>query len=303
MPKTYPVFRVTEWDTLRWLAVCFPHFVYRGQREVSWGLEPSLERACLPLRAGKSLAEVEAQIVREFQRGAEAYLAYIPELPERTNWLEWLALIQHHGGPTRLLDFTRSIYIAAFFAFDEIGAGDRAIWAVNPDAIRAALFQQLESGVSDGFSSEGFFDQWFLSALPDHAAIIVTPHRLNERINVQQGTFLCALSTAHTLEANLFGMLNLAPSKETELFRVMAISATDREQLEMFGRAPIAKLVLDSELAADALAEMSQMNIKHASLFPGLDGYARDLKRHAFWFSARAESAARYADTRTTPAP
>ena len=36
------------------------------------------------------------------------------------NRLEWLALMQHYGAPTRLLDFTRSPYVACFFALEEL---------------------------------------------------------------------------------------------------------------------------------------------------------------------------------------
>jgi len=55
---------------------------------------------------------IEAEFVAEFQRGARNYLNK-DELPEYL--IEWLALMQHHGAPTRLLDFSRSPFIAAFF--------------------------------------------------------------------------------------------------------------------------------------------------------------------------------------------
>jgi hypothetical protein len=303
MSPTYAVARIREWNTLRWLARRFPNYLYRGQRSVGWGLEPSLERACLPLRQGKSLAEVERHIVREFQRGAEAYLSYIPRLPEPTSWLEWLALIQHHGGPTRLLDFTRSIYIAAFFAFDEPGDDDRVIWAVNPGALWRALQQRVPEMPAGGDRSEALFNHYFTSEASEPSAIIIRPDRLNERIGVQQGTFLCSLSMKHTLEENLFGMLGIDPRRASEPNRMVNLSWADTDMLPLITGSPIVKLVIQNHIGAEVLMELAQMNIKHASLFPGLDGYARDLKRHAFWFSEAAMGVAAYAETRTMPDP
>ena len=40
------------------------------------------------------------------------------------NRLEWLALMQHYGTPTRLLDFTRSPYVACYFALEELPRTD-----------------------------------------------------------------------------------------------------------------------------------------------------------------------------------
>ena len=45
--------------------------------------------------------------------------------------------MQHHGAPTRLIDFTWSPYVAAFFALER-ATGDAAVWAVNPGAHRSS---------------------------------------------------------------------------------------------------------------------------------------------------------------------
>ena len=59
-------------------------------------------------------------------------LQYGVDLPVDGETDEWLALMRHHGAPTRLLDFTYSPYVAAYFAFEDAEPRDSvAIWAVN----------------------------------------------------------------------------------------------------------------------------------------------------------------------------
>jgi FRG domain len=55
---------------------------------------------------------------------------YIPDLPDKEDELEWLALMQHYGAPTRLLDCTTSPYVATFFAATSVQSPeDSAVWA------------------------------------------------------------------------------------------------------------------------------------------------------------------------------
>jgi hypothetical protein len=65
--------------------------------------------------------------------------------------------MQHHGAPTRLLDFTYSIYVAAYFALESADA-DAAVWAVNaPWALRtsvAVLSSSRRAEAPQGCSAE-----------------------------------------------------------------------------------------------------------------------------------------------------
>src|SRR5437762_2884401 len=87
-------------------------WLFRGLRNPNWSLDTTLERASR--RHGICPKAYEKAIVREFQRHAPAYLSRVPSCDD---YVEWLALMQHYGAPTRFLDFTKSFWIALFFAY------------------------------------------------------------------------------------------------------------------------------------------------------------------------------------------
>lgn len=83
--------------------------LFRGQRQASWPLVPSLSR--LRLRHEVPLDAVEATLMRNFKRECLPYLRFTPQ----DDW-DWLALAQHHALPTRLLDWTANPLAALWFA-------------------------------------------------------------------------------------------------------------------------------------------------------------------------------------------
>jgi hypothetical protein len=99
----------------------------------------------------RAWAEQEERILRIFKRKA---VHFVEEVPDRQDDFEWLALMQDHGAPTRLLDFTWSPYVAAFFALHNT-TGEGVIWACNPFEIEKNKRVHLEK--------PGDFRKYFLS--------------------------------------------------------------------------------------------------------------------------------------------
>src|SRR5688572_33104522 len=74
--------------------------VYRGVKSTSYKLIPKIGR--YKTLHSRDRVNEERAILRLFREQAFPYLTFIPE----NDW-EWLAIAQHHGLPTRLLDWTR----------------------------------------------------------------------------------------------------------------------------------------------------------------------------------------------------
>src|SRR5438067_6013951 len=124
----YTTIRLEKWQEFKSLMLQFSeNWAFRGQANASWVLNNAIERTdFIHFHKG-----IEAEFVAEFQRGARNYLSR-DETPQHL--IEWLALMQHHGAPTRLLDFSRSPFIAAFFAYEVCWPRpDRmlSVWAIN----------------------------------------------------------------------------------------------------------------------------------------------------------------------------
>ncbi|MBP8993599.1 MAG: FRG domain-containing protein [Bacteroidales bacterium] len=88
--------------------------LFRGQKDSEWDLLPRIARPDLKF-IGQNFLRKEKDLLDEFQRLSRPYIN--PDLI--SNPWDLLALAQHHGLPTRLLDWTTNPLVALFFAFIE----------------------------------------------------------------------------------------------------------------------------------------------------------------------------------------
>ena len=112
-------------------------FVFRGLAHSGFDLRTSL------MRIGGEYVELEKHLLRNFRKyGHDSFQS------DTSIW-HWLTMAQHHGLPTRLLDWTYSPFVGMHFATADINYAqeDGVIWKVNyhdsyrqlPEALRACL--------------------------------------------------------------------------------------------------------------------------------------------------------------------
>ena len=231
-------------------------WIYRGQADSGWAIRSSLERSGIMT----NYDEGEERMLYEFKRVSRYYLDE-KEIP--TTLIDWLALLQHHGTPTRLIDFTRSPYIAAFFAFeDSTDYGENvSVWIANKTYFYQRAIYYLEKNNFNDFDSKYYsfrnktFKKIFEKSRKGEldCVIPIESHLMNERYYLQQSVFL-------------------APSNPYKEFN---------QQLDFLDEILDYSLInvqIPRKERKKALRDLEKMNITHASLFPGLDGFAKSLK-------------------------
>lgn len=98
--------------------------IYRGVTNQEYQLIPKIGR--IPLHPRLSLRRTESLLFTRFKERALPYLDFMP----RNDW-DWLAVAQHHGLPTRLLDWTRNPLVALYFAVEREATSDCAIYVLK----------------------------------------------------------------------------------------------------------------------------------------------------------------------------
>lgn len=258
-------------------------WLFRGMPR-SFPLQTSLERVLVDTGIGLTDAPgMERKLLKEFKRRAHFYVS---PLPADGDVLGWLALMQHYGAPTRLLDWTYSFFVAAFFALGDALSNPpeerqpAVVWALFRDAFKletqapaakaaydaaaAKSTWQADMGRADADNIYDGINAYILHVMerPKRSIWAVNAFRLNELLSVQQGVFLCPGDLTASFEANLDAG---GPTPET---------------LVCF------ELSTEPGARGEMLAALHRMNINNASLFPGLDGFARSLKQ-APWIGGK----------------
>jgi len=223
-------------------------YVYRGVEDASFELSSSLNRL------GES--HLERHLLRNFRKYSQ-----LENQMNNSVW-NWLALAQHHGLPTRLLDWTYSPYVALHFATADFANYDKdgAIWAINyVDTIK-----YLPTKYKKIIDAEG--SHIFTAEMLDRAA-----HSLDE--------------LQHS-KADIFAVFLEPPSMDQRIvnqyavFSMMSDPDIKVSQWLQGKSVKYFKIHIPADLNWEIRDKLDQSNINERVLFPGLDGLATWLKRH-----------------------
>jgi FRG domain len=236
----------SDFDALVDPSASFQSWAFRGQADASWPMWTSLSRHLRNFSVHPDVWPAqEARMMRIFKRKAHLHLTHVPDAADV---FQWLALMQHHGGPTRLLDFTWSPYVAAFFAL-ELANADAAVFALDPSAL-PPLPTPSGGHTQASLREPGLYEGTFLA----NKSMVVTlgePGIMNQRLTAQLGTFVIP------------GVLDVPTETIVE---------------SHCGPDALVKLVLRRSLRAEALRSLYSRNVHNASLFPDLNGLAASLR-------------------------
>jgi hypothetical protein len=227
--------------------------VFRGADVMGLELKPGLLK--LVGRNGRA-GKIEKHLLRNFRKYATG------EFRGRASDWRWLTFAQHHGLPTRLLDWTFSPLIAAHFATDNVHFNDRdgAIWCIDPRKTNKLLPLKLRriaahegadlftaEMLEDAAESLTAFDKLF----PQPGILFLEPPSIDVRIANQFALF----SVASAADLDLNAWLEAHPGVARRIVIPAAAKPEIRDKLDQAG-------------------------FTERLIYPGADGLARWLARY-----------------------
>ncbi|NPC76336.1 MULTISPECIES: FRG domain-containing protein [Corallococcus] len=226
-------------------------FVFRGVPDATLDLTATLNRQ-------GAFVRLERDLLRAFRK----YARGVPGTERLTSIWDWLALAQHHGMPTRLLDWTFSPYVALHFMTERMDLleQDGAVWCVDyhqtNQQLPRPLREQLRLEGADVFTAEMLAtvagDLATFDGLGEHPFVLFfEPPSLDARI------------------VNQFA-----------LFSVMNGPGLSLNEFLGHQHQGVRRLVVPARLKWEIRDKLDQANITERVLFPGLDGLSRWLRRY-----------------------
>ena len=223
--------------------------IYRGAADQSWNLIPSLNRVC------SHDLSLETHVFRQFRKYGYT------ELAGYSGFWSLLPVAQHHGLPTRLLDWTYSPMVAAHFATENTNYYDRdgVIWCLDVKAFKKYMPSVLQSKLEDTDSS--IFTIGMLEKLipnfdamkslsDDPYAIFFEPSSMIDRIVNQYALFSVVSDSSVLLSEQI-----------------------ENNQIEC------RKIIIPKDVKLEIRDKLDYINISERMIYPGLDGVCRWITR------------------------
>lgn len=253
-----------------------PHWGYRGDSDASrTSVKSSIDRLIGDARhPHDSCFSVERRLLEMFRADARTELAVMSPDAIKSD-LSALAVMRHHGAPTRLLDWTRSVWVAAFFATSADWDRDGVIWGYDREMHDEYVSRESKQHM---LTSQAAIEQMlFHDAVPRVLNLVFDLDRfaLHDRLREQQGYFTIA-SAFHADHAQL-----IAASVQ------LAVDARHARNQPVRMGARCRRIIIKSEYKPDLLRLLHTMNLTAQTLFPRtLDGVGQRC-RHAAMLELR----------------
>lgn len=216
-------------------------------------LMPSLYRGAKGL-GSEAYLKNEVSLIETFRYRSPPFLDSV--LPQRdgNGDLQTLFIMQHHGIPTRLLDWTENPFVALYFALlssrKSGGWSDAAVWILRPQRLNAISMSHVSRDNN----------------------IILPPNHANLR-----GYWPGAV--AQTMPVAMFGVHNsrriVAQRGVFVLFGSEVVPMDD--QAAITGGQVMERLVIDRKCLQEIHRTLFQLGFTDSVIFPDLDGLAREV--------------------------
>jgi hypothetical protein len=158
--------------------------------------------------------------------------------------------------------------VAVYFAVEE-AEKECAVWALDSRWVRQRVKATLNKvsnlidseygGEDPNVTSKNTFREAFQSE--KKFVFPINPYRLNERLVIQQGLFLCPGDLSSSFEANLEALAGDKGGKKDFSGSLIKYTIED-----------------DAQLRKRIMQRLQRMNMNRATLFPGLDGFSQSLE-------------------------
>lgn len=226
------------------------HHAFRGLGDAQSQLDTSL------IRLGGDYPALERHLLRNFRKYAHGSVV------EQDSFWHWLSVAQHHGLPTRLLDWTNSPFVALHFATDDLGLFDRdaAVWIVD--------YTQVHKLIPDSLRQH----------LDREGANIFTVEMLTEEV----GSF----DTLRRFSEQSFIFFFEPPSIDERIYNQYAFFSIASQADLAFDRwlaehpGVWRKVVIPAALKWEVRDKVDLANVNERTLFPGLGGLCSWLRRY-----------------------
>ena len=224
------------------------NFAFRGAADARYDLSTTL------MRQVGDQGRLESHIIRSFQKYAHL------EMHEESSIWNWLSLAQHHGLPTRLLDWTYSPWVALHFATNKHFDCDGAIWCVNFAETNEQLSPRLRHRL-DLMGARVFTTQMLNAEV-----------RTLDEFDGQKNAPFVVFFEPPSLDSRIVN--------QYALFSVMTDAGMAMDDWLPRNPAVAKRIIVPAELKWEIRDKLDQAGINERVLFPGLDGLCLYLKRY-----------------------